>query len=232
MTIIATQLASNHTGVTLSEPVTFFTDLLITLACCVFWILMRKNIVNPYSKRYWLWFFPTLGASTLLGGLGHLLYMYAGTNLLLCSWLLSGLAIFFFEMDSISLVSSCRLRISLGASLIMKLIAFWIFTLVYGNFIAVKIHAALGLLFIVFVIHLVNFLRSHALGSVFIIIGIVLATSSALIHSMRFTVSERWFNHNDLSHVVVLASLLAIYQGAVRLSAAFAVKSSEAGASQ
>jgi hypothetical protein len=216
MTIIAVLSTSSFMGVSLSEPVTFATDLMLALACYIFCVLTRKRIANPLSRRSWQWFFGMLGASTFLGGLGHLLLVNTGPDLLL-SWLLGGLAIFFFEISAMSLIMSRRLRILFIACFCVKLIVFWIYILVYGNFAGVKIYGTLGLVFIVFAIHLINFLRSHALGSVYMMIGIVLTILSALIHSMRFAISERWFNHNDLSHVIVLASLFAIYQGAVKL---------------
>lgn len=212
--MVAIQLTHVFIGLSLSEPVTFFTDLLIAVSCCVFCSLIRKNIANRCSRNYWQLFFGTLAVSTFTGGVGHLLRVYTGTNLLLCSWLLAGVAIFFFEMNAMSLIANRRLRLLLSAFLVVKLIVFVIYTLVYGNFTGVKIHAALGLLFVVFFIHLISFLRFHASGSVFIMIGIVLSTLSAFVHSMRFTISERWFNHNDLSHVIVLVSLFILYQGA------------------
>jgi hypothetical protein len=203
-------------SLSLSEPVTFVTDLAITVACIMFFMLIRKGTENRHSIHYMQWFFGTLGVATFLGGLGHLLLVYGGTVLLLFSWLLSGLAIFFFENQSLLLVSNYRLLMSLRAFLILKLVVFGIYTLSYRNFTGFEIHAALGLLVIVFVIHLINFLRYSASGSLLIIIGIVLTSLSALTHSMRFAISEQWFNHNDISHVIVLASLCAIYQGAIK----------------
>jgi hypothetical protein len=197
-----------------SEPITFLTDLLITTACIIFIGLIRKKAPSPPSIHPWQWFFATLGLASFLGGVGHLLFLYIGPNLLLASWLLSGFAIFIFERISISLISRQVLRTGLTIFISCKFIAFVIFSLVYRSFTGVKVHAALGLLLIVLAIHTANFIRSRSSGSVWIIIGIFLMALSALIHSLRLALDDKWFNHNDLGHVIVLAGLFAIYKGA------------------
>jgi hypothetical protein len=85
MTITTIRSTSYFIGLTLSEPVTFLTDLMISVACFLFCILMHKSAVNRNSRHYWQWFFGTLGVSTFLGGLGHLLLVHTGTYLLLIS---------------------------------------------------------------------------------------------------------------------------------------------------
>jgi len=204
-------------SLSLAEPVTFLTDLMITAACLILINLIRKNMPGARSSHPWQWFFGTMAIASFLGGMGHLLFEYVGTNLLLVSWLLSGLAVFLFEKISLSLVADERLRAGLKIFIIGKLIAFGIYSVIYRSFTGVKVHTALGLLFIVLAVHLANFLRSRASGSLWIITGILLTTLAALTHSVRLVMGEKWFNHNDLSHVIVLASLCAIYKGAVRL---------------
>jgi uncharacterized membrane protein YvlD (DUF360 family) len=51
---------------------------------------------------------------------------------------------------------------------------------------------------------------------VWIVVGIFLAVLAAVTHAMRVAISEQWFNYRDVSHVILVASLLAICRGAIQ----------------
>jgi hypothetical protein len=202
--------------VSLSEPTTFVTDLLITAACVGCVGLLRTRAPDRRSRYHWQWFFGTLGVASALGGAGHLLFAYTGQSLLLASWTLSGVAVFIFETLSISLISNGVLPRTLGGVVTCKLMAFVAYSIVSRSFTGVVVDAALGLVLIVAPIHVANIVRSRSSGSVWIVVGIFLAALAALTHAMRVAVSEQWFNHRDVSHVILVASLLAICRGAIQ----------------
>jgi hypothetical protein len=195
---------------------TFVTDLLITAACVVCGGLLHTRVPDRRSRRRWQWFFGTLGVATALGGTGHLLSGCTGQRVLLASWLVGGVAVFLFEIVSISLIATPILRRTLHAVVAGKLVAFVVYSMVSRRFIGVVVDGALGLVFVVAVIHVANIARSRSIGSVWIVVGIVLAALAALAHILHLAISERWFDHNDVGHVILVASLFAICRGAIR----------------
>jgi hypothetical protein len=202
--------------VSLSEPTTFVTDLLITAACVVAVGLLHTRAPDGRSRYHWQRFFGTLGVASALGGTGHLLFASAGRSLLLASWIFSGVAVFMFETLSISLISNTVLRRTLGGVVACKLVAFVAYSIVSWSFTGVVVDAALGLVFLVAPLHVANIVRSRSSGSVWIVVGIFLAVLAAVTHAMRVAISEQWFNYRDVSHVILVASLLAICRGAIQ----------------
>lgn len=65
-----------------------------------------------------------------------------------------------------------------------------------------------------FIIHLKDFKEYRKKGSQLVILGIGIAFSSIVIHLLKLSVSQ-WFNYKDISHVVMICSLVVIYLGVI-----------------
>lgn len=99
---------------------------------------------------------------------------------------------------------------------VMYLITAWIlvlltFTLFKNNFLIVKIHAGIVLLYS-FIVHLLVYKRTKEEGSKLVAIGISITFIPIIIHSLKFSIHE-WFNYKDISHVIIFIALLVIYKG-------------------
>jgi hypothetical protein len=79
------------------------------------------------------------------------------------------------------------------------------------SFSVVKIQIAAGMV-PVMIIHFYDY-RKGIKGGAWVGIGIALSFFSAVFHTLKLTISERWFNYNDISHVFIGASFVLISAG-------------------
>jgi hypothetical protein len=63
-----------------------------------------------------------------------------------------------------------------------------------------------------FIVHLITYFRKQP-GSGVIAGGILVSFLSILTHSIRLSFSE-WFNYKDVSHVIMIISIIFIFVGA------------------
>ncbi len=92
------------------------------------------------------------------------------------------------------------------------IICLLIYTLLQNNFVIIKIHAGLVLLYS-FVTHILIYNKTKEKGSGLVIAGISISFFSIIVHSLKLSISE-WFNYKDVAHMIIIASLLFIYMGA------------------
>jgi hypothetical protein len=85
-------------------------------------------------------------------------------------------------------------------------------SLVDGNFLLIKIHAGLVLIYSLSV-HVISFVRHREPGSRLVATGIIISFFSIIVHSLKFSFDE-WFNYKDIAHVIMIISLMIIYRGA------------------
>ena len=90
-------------GLSLCEPMTFFTDVLITAFCVYFWAGIKQN--NP-RNAYWELFFLIMGLSTLLAGIAHMFVNYFGMNLHFISRAISGISIYAAQLATVQRVKN------------------------------------------------------------------------------------------------------------------------------
>ncbi len=79
------------------------------------------------------------------------------------------------------------------------------------SFMVVKIQIAAGML-PVMIIYIMNY-RKGGKGGGWIGLGIGLSFFSAIFHTLKLSINERWFNYNDLSHIFITASFILIAAG-------------------
>jgi hypothetical protein len=85
--------------------------------------------------------------------------------------------------------------------------------LVFHSFETVRVNSAFGLLGIVLPIQLYGYRALGMKRSAIIALGILSNIAPALIHAARFSYN-RWFNFNDLSHIVMIGCFYIMYRGA------------------
>ncbi|MDI9342281.1 MAG: hypothetical protein QM534_17040 [Sediminibacterium sp.] len=201
-------------GYTIYEPVTILTNLLVTIYCM--YCFFKMNTRGYYLATFWAWFFLLIGVSSFVGSLAHGAHFQLGY-----SFFNSVL----FLMNAISLVAiffcfkAANTYASIDKSPPKKrytyLVILWIgillgFTLVYNNFILIKIHAGIVLTYSL-IVHYLTYRRQQK-GSGWIVSGILIAFLSIIVHSLRISVSD-WFNYKDIAHCIMLLSLIAIFKG-------------------
>ncbi len=89
--------------------------------------------------------------------------------------------------------------------------ALLIYTLVRNNFLIIKIHAGIVLVYS-FIVHIIVYNRTKEKGSKRVFLGISISFIPIVTHTLKLSVHE-WFNYKDLAHVIILISLIVIYTG-------------------
>ena len=120
----------------------------------------------------------------------------------MCSSDLPGLGRFFAILNIIELVS---------------LISVVAITL---DFFFVEAHAAYGLLLIVSSFELFIYLKTKNEGSKTLLIAVAISALAATVHLSRFTIHV-WFNHLDLSHVLMAVAAYVFYLGAIKIKGTY-----------
>ena len=88
------------------------------------------------------------------------------------------------------------------------------------NFFFVEAHAAYGLLVIVSSFELFIYLKTKNEGSRLLLIAVAISALAATVHLTKFTV-HIWFNHLDLSHVLMAGAAYVFYLGAVKIKGTY-----------
>jgi hypothetical protein len=97
---------------------------------------------------------------------------------------------------------------------IIELVVIMFLTVYYLNFHFVEFHAVWGFMVVVFSFHLYTFVKTKDTGSRWILYGIVVLASAMFV--FNYPVSPHiWFNHYDLSHVLMAIASLFFLKGAL-----------------
>lgn len=204
-------------GITLLEPATVITDLIITAVCFYgLYKLRGPQYIHPVYRFYKL-FLLLMGIATAIGGiLGHGFFYLYDMNSKIPGWYVSMVSVAMFERAAI-MHARPLLRPKVGSFFalvnIIELLSFMTLTIIFVKFIFVEIHAVYGLFIVVFSFELFVYFKTKDKGSLYIFLGTALAALSALTHGLRIGINE-WFNHNDVSHLGMAAGIYCYYLGA------------------
>jgi len=157
-----------------------------------------------------------MALSSLLGSLTHGIHDQLGATFLRTSWFLmnsvSLIGIYFFYRAAFiysNLQKENTTQIFNYAALVW-IITLLVITFFLNNFLLIKIHAGIVLLYSL-IVHFITFRNNHA-GSGYIVAGIIISFLSIVVHSLKFSFGE-WFNYKDISHVIVLTSMIFLFKG-------------------
>jgi hypothetical protein len=204
----------NLFGFTIYEPVTILTNLFLTVYCTYCFFKIKSKRYNLATS--WAWFFLLIGLSSLIGSVAHGAHFQLGNGFFQAV---------LFMMNAVSLIAIyfCFKAANTYASLhksppkkhFTYFVLAWIgvlllLTLIYNNFVLIKIHAGIVLMYAL-IVHYITYRKQHA-GSGWIVIGILVAFLSIAVHSLRLSVSD-WFNYKDIAHCVMLLSLMILFKG-------------------
>lgn len=199
-------------GLKIFEPITILTNFLIGFVClyCFLQIIKTKTSI----AFYWSMFFLLIGISSTIGSIGHGTHHQFGISffnvVLFLMNAVSLIAIYYCFKAAYSLTTTLKSNNKLnyfviGWITILLLLSIWL-----NNFLLIKIHAGIVLTY-----SLIMHIKSHKkqeLGSNWIAIGILVSFLSIVTHSVKLSLND-WFNHKDISHVIMALSLIIIYKG-------------------
>jgi hypothetical protein len=197
-----------------------FTDLIVSAVCLIAYYRLTKKQLSGKTQLYFRWYFLLMGLATLFGGvIGHgFLYAFSFAWKL-PGWIISMFSIALIERSSIEHARPL-INPKVGKAFlilnIIELVIVMTITIYTLNFQWVEFHSGYGLLAIVLTFHGFTYLKTRDQGSGTIIVGVGIASIAALIFMNELSLSI-WFNHIDLSHVIMAVAAQIFYKGALRL---------------
>jgi hypothetical protein len=202
-------------GLQLVDPSTFFTDMILAVFSLIFYFRLKKIPILHPAHKFWCLFFLYMSISTFIAGFGHLLSIYAGKTILVVSWLFSGIAIYNLELTSINIIIPSSLKKGLQLFIIFQLLLCIIALLYFQDFFYIKINTTIGIIGVVLVIQSFSYFSIHDSASIYIISAISLIFLTSLIHYLKLSFGK-WFNYNDISHIIMVISLFLFYKGSIK----------------
>lgn len=207
-------------GIKVLEPVATATDLLVAVACLIFFLRIQRSEKTEKTFRYFKFYFLLMSIATTLGGLlGHA-FLYALTFAWkLPGWITSMFSIMFVERAAIEhtkIEMSPRYIKFLRVANIVELVIFMGLTLFTLNFSFVEFHSGYGLMFVVLSLEGYLFLKTRNPASRTILAGIAFAAVAALFFMFEIVIHP-WFNHLAMSHTLMTVAAYFFYRGVTKI---------------
>jgi len=210
----------------LLEPIGFLGDLIIAGFCFYFAYKILKMNTNVLFYNNWRWFLISFGTSVILGGLGHLFYNYTGAFGKWFGWLGSIVSSIFLEMAFISIYPKTKVKKTLYVVSYVKLLIIIIIELLILSFGDIDKNQALGLIVpsinsfigIGFYAGCLGYYYQKTISENFkyFWIGVLVLVPASLLQIFKIN-PHPYFDRNDLSHLILILSLILFYQGLKKL---------------
>ncbi len=200
-------------GFILFEPMVILTNLIL-FACALYYFRQLWSYNHRYSRQKAL-FILMIGISGLFGSVAHAVHFQLGdaffnTMLFLMNSISLLSILFCFSGAYYYLSKEKGTKKWVNTFVWLWVIVLLIVTYLKNEFVLVKIHAGIVLLFSLIVYSLYDTRKDP--GSKYIVSGILVAFLSIITHTLRINL-HAWFNYKDISHVIMIASLYLIYKG-------------------
>lgn len=202
------------------------TDLVVSMVCLIAFYRLTKRNLPGKTQFYFRGYFLLMGVATLIGGvIGHgfiyqLTYVWK-----LPGWLISMFSIALIERSSIEHARHLtkptigKFFLVLNIIELCVVMAITIYTL---QFRWVELHSGYGLLAIVLTFQTFVYIKTGDAGSKKIILGVGIASVAALVFMNEIS-PHVWFNHIDLSHLLMAIAAQFFYSGAIHLRGGYAL---------
>lgn len=204
-------------GAQVFEPMVLLTNLVFFSFSWYFFSRLRK-FDNDYARHMSLFIFM-LGISSIFGAIGHGVHYQLGVFFF-------SVVLFLMNMFSLLAIYYCFLApfiyvrgIDSNSKKYLNGVRVWILALIAlsiisGDFLIIKINAGVSLLYSL-IMHLQAHKTRSESGNGLVVLGIAISFVPILVHTMQISLHE-WFNHKDLSHVIMIIALIVIASGAFK----------------
>jgi hypothetical protein len=206
----------------IDEPITTATDLLLAAVCFYAFYRIRQLEHTGKVKRYFKYYFLTLGLGAMFGGLfGHAFLYRLAPQWKLLSWILTMVSVLLLAHALMEvtkpLIKPVVSRLISRINLMILAIALF-FTLWTLAFSPVMYYTIFGMIVVVGSLCYFYFQKTGSRGVLIMMGAIGVGLISAMVASFGWGLSP-WFNHNDISHVILTFSAFSLYKGAALIMA-------------
>ncbi|MCP4313279.1 MAG: hypothetical protein GY790_18630 [Bacteroidetes bacterium] len=206
-------------NIRIDEPITTVTDLIMATICFYAFFRIRQQEPSGRIRGYFKYYFLTLGIATMAGGLlGHAFLYSISPRWKLVSWIFILISVGIISHALIELakplIKPVYSRLVARVNLLILSLAL-LYTLYTLAFSGVKYYTIFGMFVVVGSFsYLIYQKTERRRGVVRLMVGVGVGLISAFIFSFEWGLSP-WFNHNDISHVILSFSAFSLYKGAV-----------------
>ena len=202
-------------GLTVTEPFTWLTNWSVAAFSFYFGHMLFHSKSGDKQAKYWSVFFVFMGIASMTGGTAHGFINYVGNSFHYAAWIFTGIAVFGAQLAALEVVKEARVYAPLKWFVVAELIAMTATIIFSQSFEAVRINSAVGLMGIVLPIQIYGYKFLGMKRNGIIALGIFSNIVPALIHAGKFSYNK-WFNFNDLSHIVMIGCFYIVYLGAIK----------------
>lgn len=207
-------------GLRIDEPVTTLTDLLVSVVCFYAWFKLGHLTNTSKSLFYFRHYFLLMAFATVLGGfIGHGFLYALSFSWKLPGWIVSMFSVALIERSAIDYAKKYvpeRVGIFFLRLNVAELIIIMTTTLFTLNFQWVEFHSGYGLLAIVLPFHAYIYYKTKNPGSRTVMMAVAIASMAALVFMSKLAL-HTWFNHLDISHILMAIAAFVFYRGALKL---------------
>ncbi len=169
------------------------------------------------------WFILLLGTSSMFGATEHAVHYQLGYTffnvIYFIMTLLISTSIYFCFRAAYTFHTGNRPKSnSILITVLITMLLVFVISYITKLFLLMEILGGLALIYSL-IIHSIDYRQNNLLGSRLVVVGIIVSFVSIISHLLKISLHE-WFNHKDISHVIMICSLVIIYKG-VSLNAHF-----------
>ncbi len=202
-------------NIRIDEPITVLTDLIV-VCVCVFAFFKTSTSTSSKSVNLYRWFLLVTGLSTLVSAIiGHAFLYAFSFNAKIFGWVTGIASVIFAQFAAISHTKSLFKPNTVNLLIILnsiEVILAFILLFYFNSFVVVEIHSAIGLIVTVSILEFVNYQHSKSELSKHMLLGIGVAVLAIVCHVLKLAISV-WFNHMDLSHLIIAIAIYIMYLG-------------------
>ena len=210
---------------TLTEPAVTLTDYALAIECAVFVLLLMRSDASDRTLRFWfVVFFASAAAASLLGGTVHGFFPDTASHARQLFWEATLLAILVtsfagWNIGAILLFAPRGATIVRRVAIVLLAVLSFVVLFVKPEFLIAIISYVPATLFLL--IALIAAYRSRRLLPLrWGIVGLGLTFVAAAVQRLHLSIHPYYFNHNALYHVIQGAALWMIFLGARCISSA------------
>ena len=200
----------------MSEPDVTLTDFALALECAVFFaLILRAPTRDPVLRRWWGWFFASVGIAAFIGGIVHGFVADDASPVGRAFWLTTLLtlgvtSVAAWMIGSYMLPTGDWLRRVAIALLIVYAGVVLFLSRAFLVAIAMYLPATVFMLGVMIAVYRRSPRRALAIG----IGGLALTFVAAAVQQLKVSVHPVYFNYNALYHVIQFVALWMIFVAA------------------
>ncbi len=192
----------------INEAMTSFTDILIAITAFICYKYM--NSTNNSYLNNWRYFFIGMAISTLFAAFTHAFKdMIGNKNHIYVLTLMHVLSLVpnYFAGKACMILNNQLAKINIYNFIFILFVFLAIFL---KQFIFIQIVTALTMIYILYV--LIKYVQIYNRSNTYILYGLLVGAVTIIIHASKISL-HAWFNYKDISHLLMIVSVLFIAYG-------------------